>query len=212
MARLIDIIGDNVPILVRLHDNDPNLQDYLKLPYPNNWTVTHAEHCKCAGTWEWAFERFPDEKFYGFIGDDCLPEGEKWWEKLELAAGAFNIAYPDDGIHGARLCTHPCIGGDLVRAVGFWALPGLDHNFIDTFWKILGENCALLRYVPEVKFNHQHPIRFGKHLMDDVYKLGSEKYNDDMMILHRYIDGGFMENLVRKIRCVQATWGAPCIA
>lgn len=116
--------------------------------------------------------------FYGFVADDCLPEPEGWWETLAASAGAWGVAYGDDGYNGEALCTHPCLGGDLVRHFGFWSLPVVEHNFFDTFWHKVGEYVGTLHYHPEVKFKHQHPLT-GKGEMDATYIRGQETFVSD---------------------------------
>jgi hypothetical protein len=165
-------------LVVRLHETDPDLDAYLSHDWPEEWTVLVGPEVKAAGACQWAFELYPDEEFYGFIGDDVVPRTPKWDKILSEIAGSSRISYPNDGVWNGQLCTHPCIGGDLLRKVGFWAWPKLEHNFMDTVWMLIGLMSDRLTYCPDVYFEHMHPI-VHKAEVDDVYRRGQESYEKD---------------------------------
>ena len=192
------LVTHDVPLTIRLHQGDPMLAEYKKLDMPEKWKVAIGPDCACGGAWQWAFETFPDEKFYGFIGDDCVPQTEGWEEKLSEAAGDWAIAYPDDGMWGEKQCTHPCIGGDLVRAAGFWGMPTLEHNFIDGVWLSIGKALGLLAYVDEVKFDHRH-WRNEKAVEDVVYLIGDSLYEKDEAAYREYGKSGAFRSTIMRI-------------
>lgn len=176
----------SAPITLRLHDTDPKLQEYLEIKFPEAWTVVVGPTLKLGPTWNWAVKEYPDETFYGFLGDDCIPSPLDWYTQLESAAGTRYIAYPNDTIHGENLCTHPCVGGDFIRSLGWWANPGLEHSFIDTSLYVLGLRTGLLRYVPEVIMEHRHPLK-DETLMDETYKRGQESFVMDEYHFKKWI-------------------------
>lgn len=187
------------PITLRLHLGDPKLEGYVKVKWPKAWTIQISKQLSLAETLNWALENYPDEESYGFLADDTIPEPEDWRDALEYNAGYWNVAFPDDGIHRHKLCTHHCIGGRLMRQVGFWALPGLKHNFLDNVWYLIGKNLGCLRYTPYVKFNHRHMIRDAS-LKDSTYRIGMNYYKHDEAVFREWIRSGVAEDSIRTLQ------------
>lgn len=180
-------LAQDVPIVLRLHREDPRLEEYLEKDWPEGWKIVVGRIAKLATCLRLAFEEYPEEQFYGFLADDVRPSPENWAELLETAAGSDYVAYPDDGLHGSSLCTHPCIGGDLVRSVGWWVLPGVEHSFFDTAWMALGSATGRLRYVEQVKYDHRHPLRDTTIPMDSVYELGQVSFEADKQVFTEWL-------------------------
>jgi SAM-dependent methyltransferase len=106
----------------------------------------------------------------GFMGDDHRPRTAGWDQAYldalrELGTG---IVYGDDGLQGENLPTQVAMTSDIVRALGWMALPGLKHLFVDNVWKALGAAADCLRYLPDVLVEHMHPFA-GKAEFDDGY-------------------------------------------
>lgn len=102
------------------------------------------------------FKAMPDEDFYGMIADDVVPETKGWDILLRDACKPDKIAWGWDGGHDETLIRHPFIGGDLVRKLGFWSVPGIKHWYVDNAWRDIanGLNCGV--YLPDVKMKHHH--------------------------------------------------------
>jgi hypothetical protein len=66
-------------------------------------------------------------------------------------------------------CPHFALGGNLVRSVGWLALPGLDRLWIDTVWATIAKARGVLRYRPDVVLRHHHPSA-GLALVDATYR------------------------------------------
>ena len=160
------------PITVRLHQGDPKLDEYLKETWPETWDIRVGPKKTLVASLNEALHQNPDEHHYGFIADDTLPSPHNWQKTLEEAAQTNLIAYPNDTIHGESLCTHFCIGGDLVRQMGWLAYPKLHHYFIDNVWFTIGSKLNILRYTPSVTFTHNHPIT-NPSLNDSTYTSAS---------------------------------------
>lgn len=167
LKRLLDACAatrSNAKIWVRLDKDDPTLFEYLKLDLP---TVHVGEQVKAAGAMEEAFRFYPDEQAYGLIGDDAIPKTFHWDRKLYV--NPWTITYPDDGIWGESYASHPFVGGDFVRAIGFYALPGLVHLYTDTVWDHLGRLYGNIIYKPQVRIEHLH-WSVGKAPKDATYE------------------------------------------
>ena len=159
LQRLIDAYDKThayVKMMIRLDENDPRLNDYLKLVFPDTWITHIGPQVKMGGAMREAFKEFPDEVFYSYIGDDTIPRTEYWDMELAYTAGDWEIAYPNDLLQGEKSATHPVIGGKLLRAVGYWTLPCLTHLYTDTVWDHIGKELDLLRYREDVILEHCH--------------------------------------------------------
>lgn len=60
-----------------------------------------------------------------------------------------------------------CWGGELVRTVGWWALPGVKQAGIDTAWTAIVQPLGLARYTPQVICEHMN-YRTGKRPLDET--------------------------------------------
>lgn len=149
---------------IRLDDDDPCLAEYRK----NLSGLNIGPRVSVAQAQQECFGRYPDEDCYAFIGDDTILRTRHWDQKLKEVAGRWRIAFPDDGLNGAKQATHPFIGGDFLRAIGFWALPGLTHLYTDTVWDFLGRTYGNLVYCPEILVEHMH-WSAGKCVRDAIY-------------------------------------------
>lgn len=172
ITRFIQAYADTqarTPIVMVLDDGDPKLKDYNAINYPLSFTRLMVPHGttvpQCQNI---AFELFPDKDYYGFIGDDCVPETRDWDWLLGNACQPNGIAWGDDGIQGEGLTTHPFIAGKLLRKIGYVAHPSFHHFFTDTVLLNIVRtlNCGV--YLPNIKTTHYHHLN-GKAEMDETY-------------------------------------------
>lgn len=202
VSRLVSHMPD-APITLVVYEGDPLLERYLDLQPPTAWSIIQIPNFRdsvprLGQALNYLFVTNPLEEFYGFIADDCLPEPADWYTQLSDAAGQWGISYGDDGIHGEALCTHPCVGGQLVREVGFWCMPGVAHSYFDTFWMNVGKKTGLMKYLPEVKMNHRHPYN-GKAEMDETYRRGQEMFEADKNAYFARIQSNWFEETIRNV-------------
>lgn len=174
---------------VRLWRGDPCYLEYKTLKWPHTWRFYDSDMKGCGEALEEFFELHPEEPFYGFVADDIVLRTKGGMEHLQALAIPFFIAYPNDTIQRQHHCTHFCIGGDLVREVGFFAHTGFGHGFIDTVWMSVGLSTGLLRYAPHVIFQHKHFFT-DPALHDETYRASyadaSSKEPDTVMHLADY--------------------------
>ncbi len=200
LARLIEVCKRTAPevkMVVRLHEGDPFEKEYAALNYPENWEVVTGPQQRASGALQHIFRLFPNEKSYGFIADDIITNTKNWDKLLERKAGEWCLAYPDDGVHGKALCTHFCIGGKLVRNVGWLGPSWIDHNYIDNTWYAVAYGLEILRYCPEVEFEHLHPGH-GKAEKDFTYDLGMKNYDKDEAAFKEWGEADY-EKLIRRL-------------
>lgn len=114
----------------------------------------------------------------GFMGDDHCPRTYGWDSEYlgalrELGTG---IVYGNDLLQGEKLPTQCAMTADIIRALGFMALPSLRHMYVDNFWLDLGREADRLFYLPDVVVEHMHPIA-GKADWDE----GHRRVNDQQV-------------------------------
>ena len=157
------------PLQVRVWEKDPRREDYFKYDWPETWhfTVTGAEWAGDALNqyYDWK----SNEPFYGFIGDDIVLRTVHGLDALEQAAGKMFMAFPNDTVWRHQLATHFCLGGDTVRAMGFIIPRNFYHFHMDMALQHIMMNCGLMRYCPQVIFQHKHFL-FGTAYRDDTYR------------------------------------------
>jgi hypothetical protein len=71
------------------------------------------------------------------------------------------------------------MGSGLIRELGYFNPPGLEHLYLDDSWKWVGLQLGTLRYIPEVVIEHLHYLN-GKAPQDALYA----EVNDPTMYAH----------------------------
>lgn len=88
------------------------------------------------------------------LDDDHWPIVDDWDSRL--LAEQPGIVYANDG-HRPDLPTAPAISARIIDALGWMALPTLQHMLCDDVWRDLGTAAGCLRFVDEVLIEHRHP-------------------------------------------------------
>lgn len=151
-------------VLIRIDEDDPLADGYLAMDMPAEWRLQIGPRMPFAAMFNDIYAWMPGCDWYGFLADDIVPETIGWDRLLIDAAGWDGLGYGDDGINGAKLATHFALGGNIVRAAGWLALPGLDRLYIDTTWNDIARAKGTLRYLPDVKIPHLHFSNHGAPL------------------------------------------------
>jgi hypothetical protein len=110
------------------------------------------------------------------MDDDHWPVTSGWdvqYLNALDALGGTGVVYGNDLFQGERLPTVPGISTNIVRDLGWYAPPQLQHWHCDDFWLQLGKRSGRLRYLPETIIEHRHP-QAGKARRDAVYAAGGE--------------------------------------
>ena len=199
--------GNASAILFVVDADDPTADDYpdaatvILDPPPGNMATalnTSAMHPAIGMSGDW--------DILSSVGDDHRFLTPGWdvaiEEVLRTRGGGF--AYGDDMGQGSRLPTGVFISASIIRALGWMALPGCRHLYIDNAWKALGEVSGRLFYLPNVKIEHRHPT-FGKAEWDEGYKRvnSSVTYAHDQEVFRAWVADG----LERDARTVRAAVG-----
>ena len=162
LARLASVSSQKAVVVLDQDDAD----NYAAVPMPESWQTVILPRCDTGTRLNRIFAMFPNEEYYGLAADDIDPP-MGWDTILAERASARDIIWPEDGI--ANQCTHPVLGGDLVRAVGYIAPPCLRHFYIDTFWGDIAKHLPITGLLMDININHCH-FSTGKSPMDDTYR------------------------------------------
>lgn len=190
--------GSESRVVVVLYEKDPRAAEYIDAPWPPGWKVETVPMLGNGATYNEMLRRYPDEKHYGFLADDQLLDTPGMLRNLARHAGDWHIAYANDQHHGETIPTMPCIGGDLVRAVGYLSPPNIVHWGIDCAWHEIGRRLGALRYQSDLKYTHLNPV-WGTAPDDKTYKLARQRsfgYND---YLRAFIHGGECDRAVKRV-------------
>ena len=160
--------GATTPAIVCLDDDDPMKSAYDALDCPRNWEFFVSGRAPLSTIYNRVLNYLPDLPWYGFLADDVVPETQGWDKALIERAGSDGMAVPSGG-ETTGGCPHFVLGGDLVRSVGWLALPGLARLYIDTVWGDLAQARGVYRYIPGVRLAHRH-FSSGQAFMDSTYR------------------------------------------
>lgn len=108
------------------------------------------------------------------LDDDHWPQTHSW-DALYLDAleqlGGTGVVYGNDLFQRDLLPTAPGISADIVRELGWYAPPELQHWYCDNFWLELGKRSGRLAYLPDVIIEHRN-VQAGKAPDDATYQAG----------------------------------------
>jgi hypothetical protein len=158
--------------------DDPELPRYQALTFPPfgaevSTVVLQPNETgslvKATNTVAMRIAREDPDCIIGNLGDDHLCRTPGWDKRVMRALATPGVAYGDDLLQGQELPTAPFISAQIVLALGYYALPDLDHMFVDNVWRDVGAQTHTLRFLPDVVIEHVHPAA-GKAEWDDGYK------------------------------------------
>jgi hypothetical protein len=107
-----------------------------------------------------------------FCGDDHIFRTPHW-DTIMLGVlagmGGTGMVYPDD----KRRIDIPeivMISSDVVKTLGFFAVPDMSHYYLDNAWGELGMRSGILRYCPDVIVEHLHYQVHPETARDETYQ------------------------------------------
>lgn len=173
--------GAKVDVVFAVDSSDPSKRDY-----PANHTRIVKGGSMVKALNEVALKSFSDYDYLAFLGDDTLPNGG-WYGNImqALLFQKNSIVYGNDGIQGENLPTSVFMDSNVVRSLGYMALPTLNHLFVDNFWKALGQEAGTLLYAPDAYIEHLHPL-VGKGDHDEGYERADSNWDSDSLAWKKY--------------------------
>jgi hypothetical protein len=149
-----------------------------------------------------------DARALASIGDDMLPITGGWDEQLlaALPPGG-GMSWPDvqRGPEHGRDPSVPeaiVISTPIVAALGWMALPGCHHWYIDNAWRDLGRAAGCIVHCPDVVVRHLHPNVPGGDKPDRTYHDAAQRFDSDANAYRRWRLRGLREDAaaVRRVR------------
>lgn len=136
-------------------------------PHSQRWDYRPLDqNLGFCGALNWALAEHPDLDWYGFLSDDAPPQTAGWdallLDELSAHGTACRMVTPNDGwlatadLRNDRFGPCAVFDGDLLRAMGFWALPGLWHSCADHVWEGIGRIFRCWQTRMDVMVPHDH--------------------------------------------------------
>jgi hypothetical protein len=165
--------GPEARMVVAVDNDDPELAAYQRLPLWDmpQFHLREGGRLRLGGTLnEVAAEYVGFYDVIGFMGDDHRPRTDGWALEVltEMKWPGAGIVYGNDLLQRDQLPTAVFMRPAIIKALGWMALPGLVHLYIDNVWLELGRATGQLRYLPNVVIEHMHPAA-GKAQRDAGY-------------------------------------------
>ncbi len=162
--------------------DDDNAENYSGIGLPYGWGASIHPRMFLGPKLNAAFERFPNEPWYGILNDDHVPV-TVGWERAMVDAGRDGMAWPDDN-YGKRISAH-VKGGDVCRKLGFFACPALMHYFLDDADELIAPLVGG-KYLSDIVVSHEH-VNAGRAPMDRTYA-ERPNHGDDMRNFAKWRD------------------------
>src|SRR6266568_860331 len=159
-------------------------EEYINLVagnLPEGWEMRFNDvNIGMIGALNLLFKEYPNEPYYGLLGDDEFVHTKDWNRKLTEAAGQWNISHANEGWQSSqRIHSFTCIGGSLARSVGYLAIPACWHWYgVDTMWEAINQHIPIRRFCEDVKTEHRHFLNH-KAVKDECYALGESRVKED---------------------------------
>ena len=183
--KVIDCLtytGCSTPGIVVVNGLD-DVEAYQSIKLPSGWQMAFMPvNIGVCNAMNWAFKNHPNEPFYGLICDDEYVYTNGWDKKLIEAAGNKGIAHGNDKWQSPRrMHLYVTWGGDLLREIGWWSLPGLWHWYHDNVFEQLMAGLPAVKYCENVVGEHKHYLA-NKAKKDVTYATGESRAKQDQLV------------------------------
>jgi hypothetical protein len=147
-----------------------------------------------------ALEFKNEYKYIANFSDDFIIKN--FWEKEFINFFENNnklgIAYGNDLLQEDKLPTAVCMTSNIISILGYFIPPVLQHMYADNFWKDLGTATEIIKYFPDIIFEHVHPDN-GKAIKDNQYKYAAAVASEDQINYSEYINNGQFQSDINKV-------------
>lgn len=148
--------------------DDDDARNYADIKLPKGWDFRVSPRTYFTAKVNDVVAAFPGKPFYGFVMDDTVPRTDKWDVLLAEKAGPWGIAWPDDCLPGKRPSAM-VLGGELVRALGWFSCPTVKHFYTDNVWETMAADLGCAGRCEEIKIAHLH-FSSGAAPFDETYR------------------------------------------
>lgn len=150
----------------------------------------------------YVLDEMPEVEIIGFVGDDHRFRTLHWDKIIAETLARPGYAYGYDGFwHKGEIPTQIFISREIVKALGYFALPDCQHLYVDNAWREVAERLGVLHYKPELFIEHMHPA-IGKAELDEGYKRvnAPEVWAHDQAAFEAWKASGRAADDARKVR------------
>ena len=113
-----------------------------------------------------------------WFGDDCVPV-TPGWDRIMLGClddmGGSGWVYADDK-RRSDVPEHWMCSSDVVKALGWYANPAMNHYLIDNAIAEIGKRSGLIRWCPQAVVAHEHYSVAAETEHDATYSETEEKF------------------------------------
>lgn len=166
-------------MLVYVDAKDPCLGDYYLQVFAKNtvtWVTGPRLHLVQVLN-HISIDKYPNIQYYGEVNDDHIYRTTGWdkafIDAIETKGQGWGVACGADKInnnwHKFRHPSACTISGNIVRELGFFVLPALQHMWTDVYLRDISEGIGRLFFCPDYIVEHMH-CNIGKSKTDDNYK------------------------------------------
>jgi hypothetical protein len=208
IARLLDAVHETSKLATHVHvavdEDDPALESYQQVMDqsggPDDVLETGPRKGLAAWTNEIAVRRAGQYPYLASFGDDHLPKTRYWDYYLARGIedmGGTGFTYPWDGLR--EDIPEACVlSSNIVTALGWMCMPGLEHFFVDDVWADLGRGANCIRHLRAIAVDHVHP-RAKKADPDATYSGASSKLDADREAYYAWRRDGRMAEDIKKV-------------
>jgi len=143
----------------------------------------------------------PDRKLYMSVDDDAVFRTSGWEDRyLDIAAShEYAVIWAND-LHNREASPGGfAITNALVRGLGWFAYPRVDHLEVDRVLGDLAKALGIAFYLDDVIIEHMHPV-LGKSEIDQTYREHWATATTDRLIRNEYWEKRELPALVERLR------------
>lgn len=199
--------GVETPGIIILGADQQSDAEDIRRYLPSKWTVRcqDVDDHSLADVLNRFVREHPDLPYYGYLQDDLIFHTLGWDWQLVAAAGKTGMASSNDEWNAPRRNVGAgAFGGDLIRAWGFWAPPGVRHCYMDDFWEDVGNLCGNWQVLMKVRQTHFHWANYhgARAPMDDVYQVALDQMPEDGRLWEAYKATADYAALLERVQAV----------
>ncbi len=188
-TRLVFVVDDDDPQLVGYHA--PRGDRSLNLMSPvHEGGMAAALNAAVQKT----IEDWPLDLFIGFVGDDHRFRTKGWDTAFieELSKPGIGFVYGYDMFwHEGQIPTQIFMRAAICDKLGWMALPGAKHLYLDNTWMHLGTESKSIKWRRDMIVEHMHPA-VGKAEWDEGYQRVNAQamYDHDRNVYETWLNSG----------------------
>jgi hypothetical protein len=206
VARLIESFAEtcrgDTQLVIGLDRDDPQLQGYSVAGSGAEYVIEDGLRFVVPWTNHLASLYVDDFRFLGAIGDDNVPRTVGWDVKVCESLERNHFCFGDDLYPGratGTLCCHVFTRSEVVKALGYFGPPSIEHMYVDPVWMAWGQATSI-EFLPDVILEHMH-FSCLKSERDDTYAASDALVPADCARYNAYCsDPGGLQADIAKIK------------